>query len=209
MRVIAIFLLLLTTVSCSNERSASSVFLKEDALQVGATPAIVTGTELVDRIGEITQLPQRKVKYNNQNVESVSWTCGDSLFWKIAALGKDAIPYLIEKIKDSTQTNIVIPCSESKLTVGTIAFVILDKIIGIPGFLVFHRQFDCFTNDCNFGYAHGELEYIGGFPTDAHDKLLAWYKEYGSRIKEKVLKPADQNDCQRQFGIDTVLSIEY
>ena len=86
---------------------------------------VLTGNDLVDKMNEIKNIPFRTFPFNLLEIDSITWNCGDSLYWEIVQLGQDAIPYLITKVQDSTMTDIQIPCREINLTVGTIAFIAL------------------------------------------------------------------------------------
>ena len=77
-----------------------------------------------------------------------SLNCNAKLFWEIVSKGKQAIPYLIERLDDSTLTNQSFHCKDSKLTVGDICYFAIDNIIELPEFYVFHIQFDVIDGDC-------------------------------------------------------------
>jgi len=212
MRLLTTIIILSILTACSNQQSASDSKDKKNSLQLTTdtvSKPITTGNDLVDRINEIKNLPYPTLKSYGSKIDSVSWTCGDSLYWKIIRLGKEAIPYLIKKVKDNAKTDIKIPCTEVNLTVGTISLMALDDIVFIPYFDIFEMQWDFFYTNCDFGYPVGLLEYINEHPQEAHDKLIKWYDRYGRNIEKKVLKPANQTACQKKYGINYKLTIEY
>ena len=170
---------------------------------------VLTGNDLVDKMNEIKNIPFRTFPFNLLEIDSITWNCGDSLYWEIVQLGQDAIPYLITKVQDSTMTDIQIPCREINLTVGTIAFIALNNIIDIPNIIVFECQCDVFMMNCDFEYPIGLLEYINKNPQEVHEKLMKWYEKYGKTIKKKKLKKSEQNVCQKKHGIDYEFTIKY
>lgn len=171
--------------------------------------AFKTGNKLVDRIGEIRNIPYSVVKFKGSKSVAVSWSCGDSLFWQIVKLDKAVIPYLIKKTQDSTRTDIKVPCGNGNLTVGAVAFITLNGIISTPYFLVFGSQWDSYEVNCGFGYPSGMLEYINKNPRETHEKLIKWYSKYGKYIKVENLTNASQTDCQKKYGIRHRLYVNY
>ena len=58
-----------------------------------------------------------------------------------------AIPYLIDRISDTTEMNIRIPCSAHYLKLGDVAFAVLNDIITVPWHAVTNGQWDAYTCD--------------------------------------------------------------
>jgi hypothetical protein len=58
-----------------------------------------------------------------------------------------AIPYLIDRISDTTEMSIRIPCSAHFLKLGDVAFAVLNDIITIPWHAVTNGQWDAYTCD--------------------------------------------------------------
>src|SRR5258705_13993762 len=69
-------------------------------------------------------------------IKSDSLDCSASIYWRIVAKGKEAIPYLFEKLLDSTTTKVQHPCKMKTLSVGDIAFLALNQIADFPAFVV-------------------------------------------------------------------------
>jgi len=63
-------------------------------------------------------------------------------YLKILSLDTLAIPYLIDKISDTTETNIEINCASFKVKIGDVAFKLLNEIILIPMHMVSGMQWD-------------------------------------------------------------------
>jgi len=66
---------------------------------------------------------------------------------EILAIDTLAIPYLIDKISDTTQTDISIPCSIHKLKIGDVAFALLNDIVIIPWHAAFGIDGDAYGCD--------------------------------------------------------------
>ncbi|MEZ5015183.1 MAG: hypothetical protein R2794_12915 [Chitinophagales bacterium] len=157
---------------------------------------ILTGNVLVDRIGEITHVPLRSYNRDTEGNLSVSFDCGDALFWEIVQLGKDAIPDLIKKVEDNTGTQIPIPCRQDTLTQGMIAFMILEQIIEIPYYQVFGIQWDVFDLNCDFVYPQGFIDFVQSNPVLVHEKLKKWYATYNDSVSRTNTHSDEWNDCQ-------------
>ncbi|OJJ15369.1 hypothetical protein BKI52_38800 [marine bacterium AO1-C] len=179
-----------------------------DTLKI-ARKSVLSGHALIDKVSEIKSVPYRKSSLQNGKLVIENQYCGDTLFWQIVQLGQEAIPYLITKILDNTQTRIKIPCRDVYLNVGAVAYIILTHMVSIPKMLVFDIQFDYFEINCDFGYFSYELEYINDRPKDAHRKLTKWYHKYKSKITKEKIKFDNEPDCRKQYNIDYELEIEY
>jgi len=60
---------------------------------------------------------------------------GDSVFWELVIMGKDAIPSLINKIVDTTLTEIIVPNCGGFYRIGDISYIVIMEIIrSIPTF---------------------------------------------------------------------------
>lgn len=160
-----------------------------------------TQRQLIDQIKEITNVPNRTLTFNGNDIESIVWNCGDSVYWKIIRLSKDAIPYLLEKMKDSSITHIVIPCRTNKLRVGTIAYMILNEIIDIPQIEIF-GQYDTFEINCDFGFSQGLLKYINNNLQKTSNRLNEWYANAAPKIKKQSIGLSNQTECQKRYGIN-------
>ncbi len=213
MKISLIVLLSILTV-CTNkkinlEHSLNDKYYESKFGYNASINSAFTENVLIKKINKIKNIPFRTIKWNKKEIDSIVWNCGDSIYWEIVQLGEEAIPHLISIIQDTTKTDIKIPCQEGNLTIGTVAFMILDDIISIPYFSVFGIRWDVFEMNCNFGYPIGLLEYINTYPQTVNKKLTEWYDKYGNKIKNKKLQSTEQNDCQKAFGIDYKLRVKY
>ncbi|MDJ1506814.1 hypothetical protein [Xanthocytophaga agilis] len=66
---------------------------------------------------------------------------------------------LCEAIADTTSLNFRDCANEVILTKGDIAYITLDRIDGIPFFMIFHYQIDAISSDCG-SHADGLFRYI-------------------------------------------------
>ena len=128
--------------------------------------------------------------------------CGDSTYWSIVKLGKPALPALIELIGDSSKTSIDRPCSKEKLTLGDLAFKIVDEIISLPLFEITRMQFCVIGGNCDLGFADGYLDFVARDRQRIMLQVKSWYEQNDGRIKEKRLSKHISNDCRRANAID-------
>lgn len=213
-KYVAILIVFQVLVACTDNKKTTATSDAKDTLHANLGTAD-TGAdsapqnELVNRINEIKKVPYRTVKFDSSEIDEVSWSCGDSLFWQIVKLGKDAIPILINKVGDSTKTGIRVPCRNRNLTIGSVAFMALDKIVSIPAYLVFKIQWDVIKINCDFGYADGFLDYISERPVETRDKLAEWYRAYVKSMQLDSLKATEQTECESAYGIKHRIYVDY
>ncbi|MDP9046654.1 MAG: hypothetical protein M3N14_00870 [Bacteroidota bacterium] len=68
-------------------------------------------------------------------------------YMRILAFDTLAIPYLIQKITDTAETHIHVPCSIHSLKIGDVAFALLNDIIPIPFQSVTGSEWDSYSCD--------------------------------------------------------------
>lgn len=214
MRILHTLIVLILITSCSSMKKNSEQTIIVENYEIKSEPALLIDShaienDLIHRINEIKKIPFKTTSFKNNKLDSIDKNCGDSLYWDIVKLGEAAIPQLISKIQDETKTSIQVQCRDTNLNVGTVAFMILDEIIAIPYFLVFQTQWDVLNVNCDYGYPIGLLEYVNTYPQEAQEKLTKWYQKYGKKIKKEKLSLPNQNECQKAFGIDYKLKIDY
>jgi hypothetical protein len=75
--------------------------------------------------------------------------CGDKIFWRTVSQKQNIIPFLIDKLSDTTKTNAIVPKFGGQYTVADVAFVALQEIIkDIPTFKLLGTKFD--KNGCGY-----------------------------------------------------------
>ncbi len=69
--------------------------------------------------------------------------CGDRIFWKTVMQKQAVIPFLLDKLIDTTQTEASVPNFGGQFTVADIAYAAIQEIIkGIPTFELLGVNFD-------------------------------------------------------------------
>lgn len=75
--------------------------------------------------------------------------CGDRYFWQAVKGKKEIIPFLIDKMDDTTMTEAPVPYFGGRYTVADVAYSALQEIIrDIPTFDLLKIQFD--TSGCGY-----------------------------------------------------------
>ena len=125
--------------------------------------------------------------------------CKADLYWRIIAKGKVAIPFLIEKLADTTPTNIKYHCKKARLNVAEVAHFALTQIAEFPAYVVTKIQFDIFNNaGCWIFY-----DYLFNNANKAAYKksVQDWYAKQKENYRLKRISIKYQTGCQKLFGI--------
>jgi|TARA_B110000261_G_C12969627_1_gene311949 hypothetical protein len=155
-----------------------------------------------EKLKSINQLPlvkKGKTNWNFKNLENTTKDidttihCGDSAYWELIKMQKGIIPILINKITDRSKTNIPIPCSKDSLTIGGLAFLILEQIINIPNAQVTQMQWCVVRSDCGFNSTSGFISYVQSNPVKFQNQLKKWYLEMGSKIE--IIQQNEYSEC--------------
>ena len=113
---------------------------------------------------------------------------------EILALDTLAIPYLIDRIADTTEANLRVPCAAYNLKVGDIAFALLNDIVLIPWHTVTQLDWDSYSCDSlpdgGWGYLHHER-------TRFQQQLKAFFKSHKGRIWVQLFKDKKLNKNER------------
>ncbi|MCH2032307.1 MAG: hypothetical protein MK202_02210 [Tenacibaculum sp.] len=109
-------------------------------------------TYLILLILPFTLFSQNEIKEKIDNLKYVQdmpyicegfTKCGEDIFWNVVKLKEKGIPFLIEKLNDSTETKAKVMLFGGNHTVADIAYVALEEIIhGIPTFELLGTEFD-------------------------------------------------------------------
>lgn len=142
---------------------------------------------LVDQLKFVTDVPY----ICRDTVYGKSVGCGDSLFWKIVMQKRDAIPFLMDKLDDTTQTIVPVPNFGGNYTVADIAYVAMREIIdNIPTFWLLGLGEN--------SYAYGTMEYWEYIRADIRHRrkfqreIRKWEKTLGGRwIEDKRVLTCD------------------
>ena len=140
-----------------------------------------------------------------QDIKVDTFNCNADLYWRIVAKGKDAIPFLIDKLTDTTQTNIKYHCKKMKLNVGEVAQFALTEIAYFPAFLVTKLQFDLIIVDetgqgC---WSFYDFLFINSNKPRYQKSVREWYNKEKAKYKATNISEEQQTECQKKFGVDT------
>jgi hypothetical protein len=130
--------------------------------------------------------------------------CTADLFWRIIAEGEKAIPSLIDKLTDTTETNIRYHCKKTRLNVGEVAHFALLQIASFPAFVVTKIQFDVILLDeagrpCWNFY---DFLFINANKPRYQNNVRDWYAKERPHNKKKKIPKEYLTECHKLFGID-------
>lgn len=121
------------------------------------------------------KIRQKNNEYRKKNHE----------YHEILSLDTLAIPYLLDRIGDTTETSIRIPCSTHSLKIGDVAFALLSDIIPIPMHLVTGSQWDVI--DCDT-FMLGTWDYLHTSRKRFQNELIEFFKSKKGKLWIKLLK---------------------
>lgn len=138
-----------------------------------------------------------------QFIKSDTLDCSADLYWRIIAQGKEAIPFLIEKLTDTTQTKIKFHCKKTCLNVGEIAQFALSEIASFPPAAMGVGQFDFFMIDEQGQSCWSFYDYLFNNSKKEKYKTIVqnWYNKEISNYKCIIIPEKERAQCQKQFGI--------
>jgi len=135
------------------------------------------------------------------NTDSID--CNSSIYWEIVAKGKEAIPFLIEKLSDTTLTNVGHHCKKTKLNVGELAQFALTEIGSFPAFLITKIQFDVIIlNEHGQGcWSFYDYFFINENKIHYQEKIREWYDKQERKYVRENISRKKQSACQKRYGI--------
>jgi hypothetical protein len=111
--------------------------------------------KLTDSLKFITEVPYSCELHTHnavqQSPEKLIYNigCGDRYFWQVVQGKQEIIPYLIDKLADTTITYAPVPYFGGHYTVADVAYRVLQEIIkDIPTFALLGVEFD--TTGCGY-----------------------------------------------------------
>lgn len=134
---------------------------------------------------------------NLRNLKEQPFDC-NSVYWKVVATGKDAIPFLIDKLDDTTNTQISLTCKRTNVKFGDICYEALTEIFNIPLFYVTQMQFDFIDQ---YGCQQGVLTYLDNNRQKFKAQILAYYDKYKADLKFTRYTKDYKNDCKKKNKI--------
>jgi len=132
-----------------------------------------------------------------QYLKQEPFSC-NSVYWRVVAIGKNAIPFLIDKLDDTTKTQISLTCKRTNVKFGDICFEALTEIINIPLFYVTNRQFDFIDQ---YGCQHGVFKYLDNNRQQFKSQILDYYNKYKEELKFLKYDKEYKNECKRKNKI--------
>lgn len=138
-----------------------------------------------------------------QYLKTDTLDCTASLYWRIIARGDKAIPFLIDKLTDTTETKVRFHCKKTALNVGEIAQFALLEIAEFPAFVVTKIQFDVITIDetgqgC---WSFYDFLFINSNKFRYQNDVRKWYAKEKPNYKAKKIDGKTLTPCQKQYGI--------
>lgn len=140
-----------------------------------------------------------------QFLKSDTLDCSADLYWRIIAKGDKAIPFLIDKLIDTTKTSVKYHCKKTTLNVGEIAQFALTQIADFPAFLITKMQFDAIIiDDTHEGcWSFYDFLFINSNKPRYQINVRDWYDKEKSKYRKQKIPSLKQTVCQKQYGIDT------
>jgi len=127
--------------------------------------------QLVDNLKFVTDMPYI---CRDTIITKLSSYCGDEIFWQVVKQKQDIIPFLIDKLSDTTQTTAIVPNFGGTYSVADVAFVALEEIIdGIPTFELLGVKFD--ENACGYCSYWSHLRKNRKNRKKFQTNVLKWY----------------------------------
>lgn len=138
-----------------------------------------------------------------QYMKADTLDCRATLYWKIISQGEKAIPFLIDKLNDTTPTNISHSCKLIKLNAGEVAYFALQQIAFFPAFVTTHIQFDVtYRNGC---WSFFDYLFNNANKKDYQYLVRQWYDTNKAKFKAQKISKKQQTACQKKFHIHTYL----
>ena len=119
----------------------------------------------------------------------------NTIYWRVVALGKEAIPILIENISDTSLTKARLPCKKTNVRAGDICYAALTEIFNIHLFYVTNMQFDVFDEK---GCQSGVFEYLDRERQKFKGQITEYYNKYQNKLKLKKYVDLDKNNCKQK-----------
>ena len=146
----------------------------------------------------VGQTSNLKLKIDSlQYLKQQPLTC-NFIYWRVVAIGKEAIPFLIDKLDDTTHIQTSLTCKATNVKLGDICFEALTEILNIPLFYVTHQQFD-FVDQ--YGCQQGVFNYLDNNRQTFKSQILAYYEKYKTKLKFIRYDNSYKNDCKKKYKV--------
>jgi len=138
-----------------------------------------------------------------QYMKADTLDCSADLFWRIVAKGENAIPYLIDRLQDTTPTPISFKCKVGKLNVAEVAYFALDAIAFWPTAVITKQQFDMVDKmGCWSFYDY----FLNNKYKPEYQKLIKdWYLINNNKFYRVEFSKKQMNTCLKKYKIQYYL----
>jgi len=145
--------------------------------QYDSKAELVRLEKLSDSIRFVTDVPSN---CSDSVLSHYSLGCGDRLFWELVKGRKTIVPFLIEKLDDSTKTVVPVPDFGGFYTVADVAYAAMQEIIGnIPTtqFIAWKTDSSCMGKCEYWKYLRDDYKNRKAFQKE----VKQWEKTLGGR----------------------------
>jgi len=130
----------------------------------------------------------------------------NSIYWRVVALGKEAIPFLITAISDTSRTNTKLPCKKKNVRTGDICYAALTEIFNIPLFYVTNIQFDVIDeHGCDLGV----FDYLDRERLKFKGQIEGYYNKYKHNLKLRKYVGLTKSDCKQKNKLPGYYDVDW
>jgi hypothetical protein len=162
-------------------------------LTYNSTPVLGQTNDVIHKIDSLQYLKEQPFSCN-------------SVYWRVVVRGKDAIPFLINKLDDTTLTKISLTCKKTNVKLGDIYYEALTEIFNIPLFYVTQQQFDFIDQ---YGCRQGVFTYLDNNRQKFKSQILSYYNKYKTELKFIRYSKEYKNDCKKKNKIFGYYDIDW
>jgi hypothetical protein len=152
-----------------------------------------SATEIKKYENEIDSLISLLPEMNTDTLD-----CRADIYWKIIKRGKASIPFLIENLTNTTETNIRHHCKNTNLNIGEVCYFALQELSEFPEFMVTKIQFDII--DVNGCWNFYEYLFDDKNKAELQKKVRDFYTT--NQFEFKKIDDDKLNECHKRFQIE-------
>ena len=150
-------------------------------------------TNQIDSLQFIDDMPYI-CRGNVENNSNLNVGCGDKTFWNIVKQKEKAIPFLLNKLNETTMTKAIVPNFGYNYRVADIAYTALSEIVhGIPTFKLLGIEFD--KEGCGYCAYWENLNENYQHRIDFRLATQNWYKSNKNKLVWVVSDSFSSCDC--------------
>ncbi len=135
-------------------------------------------------------------------LETDTLDCTADIYWKIIAQKEKAIPYLIDKLTDTTPTKIRYDCKKTPLNISEVSYLALTEIADFPIFDITGYQFDHIDrNGCSgFHLWYFFTDNLGHKP-EFQKSVRKWWAKNKKKYMWHLAPRKYLTECRKKYGI--------